>query len=275
VTATTHPVRIWRPAELRGATLLRGDLSPHSFPRHTHDETVVGFNVRGAHAFWCRGAVHEVPPGTIALVNAGEVHTGSVLGDKGWDYRAYYLSRDLLEAIGTELGLPGGRALEFGVCAVVDPPLARALFSAHEALGASDTDPLERETRALEALGGLARRHARRTGGADGSLSRQALSGVRDLLRSEYRRAIRLDELQALSGYGKFKLIRAFRTAYGLPPYELVIALRIADARRRLARGEPIARVAMAVGFADQSHLTRHFKRIIGVTPGQYARAFA
>jgi AraC-like DNA-binding protein len=271
---STRPIRIWRPAELRGATLLHGDLSRHTFPRHSHDEVVVGFNVRGAHTFWCRGGVHEVHPFTLALVNAGDVHTGSVLGSEGWDYRAFYLTRELLDAAGfdAELSAPGNQ-IEFPRCTVNDPVLTRELLAVHKLLDAPDADPLERETRGLEAIASLISRHAARRSPPRALPFRNTLGRVRDFIHAEYRRTIRLAELQEISGYGKYKLITSFRAVYGQPPYELVVALRVADARRRLARGESLASVALAVGFTDQSHLNRQFKRLVGVTPGQYSRA--
>ena len=56
-------------------------------------------------------------------------------------------------------------------------------------------------------------------------------------------------------------------TAHGF-----VTQLRVVEARRLLAEGNPAAEVAHVVGFADQSHLVRHFRAALGVTPGQYAR---
>ena len=269
-----NTIRIWQPAELPGATLLRGDLAAHTFPRHTHDEVVVGFNVRGAHTFWCHRNTHDVPPGTLALVNPGEVHTGSVLGSQVWDYRAFYLARDWLERVASDAELPSVRDLEFPLCTVRDPQTVNELCLAHDILSMPTRDALEGETRALEALVHLVQRHGAKRAPAGAIPCRKAVVPVHDLIVREYQRVIRLDELARISGYSKYKLIAAFRAAYGQPPYELVVTLRVAEARRRIARGEPIASVAAGVGFTDQSHLTRHFKRIVGVTPGQYARAF-
>ena len=273
MTTASQLIRIWQPAELPGITLLRGELAAHTFPRHTHDELVVGFNVRGAHVFWCRNATHEVPPGMLALVNPGDVHTGSVLGAHGWDYRAFYLSRDALKAIASDAERAADH-LEFARCTVWDPATVNELRRAHDAFAGNVADPFERESFALEALVNLCHRHGSRRARPAASPSRAALAPARDFITSEYRRTIRLHELEALSGLSKYKLITAFRAAYGQPPYELVVTLRVNEARYRLARGEPIASVATDVGFADQSHLTRQFKRIVGVTPGQYARAF-
>ena len=71
-----------------------------------------------------------------------------------------------------------------------------------------------------------------------------------------------------------FRLIRLFRERTGLPPHALQIAHRVKAARRMLEAGETIAQVAAATGFADQSHLHRHFQRSLGLTPAKYQRRF-
>jgi AraC-like DNA-binding protein len=70
-----------------------------------------------------------------------------------------------------------------------------------------------------------------------------------------------------------FHLIRVFRAAFGLPPYKYLEQVRIQQARRLIRHGLPLMHVVHATGFSDQSHLTRYFKRVVGVTPGSYARA--
>ena len=72
----------------------------------------------------------------------------------------------------------------------------------------------------------------------------------------------------------KFHLVRAFRSAVGLPPYEYLTYLRVSRARELLRGGALVAEVAQAVGFYDESQLHRHFRRIVGVPPGVYARSF-
>jgi AraC-like DNA-binding protein len=84
---------------------------------------------------------------------------------------------------------------------------------------------------------------------------------------------VTIDELAREAGLSAFHLIRVFRASFGLPPYRYLELVRIRHARRLIRRGWPLAQVVHATGFSDQSHLTRHFKRVVGVTPGGYARA--
>jgi len=84
-----------------------------------------------------------------------------------------------------------------------------------------------------------------------------------------------LDTLAKRAGLNRFQALRAFKQRYGLPPHAYQLCLRISHARGLLREGVPAADVAARCGFADQSHFTRHFKRINGITPVQYARNHA
>ena len=95
-----------------------------------------------------------------------------------------------------------------------------------------------------------------------------------DYLADQSERNIGLDELAAAAGIGKFRLIRLFRARTGLAPHALQLAHRIRLARRLIEAGETIAATAAAAGFADHSHLHRHFQRGLGLTPGEYQRRF-
>lgn len=84
---------------------------------------------------------------------------------------------------------------------------------------------------------------------------------------------IDLDTLASKVGLSRFQALRAFKRRYGLPPHAYQLCLRIARARTLLNAGAAPADVAAQCGFVDQSHLNRHFKRQLGVTPMQYANA--
>jgi AraC-like DNA-binding protein len=104
--------------------------------------------------------------------------------------------------------------------------------------------------------------------------TRRAIERVRRHIARRINEAISLDELAALAGLSRFHLLRAFTRHTGLPPHAYQVRLRIESACALLRSGISAAEVATRVGFADQSHLTRHFKRICRVTPGRYARLF-
>ncbi|MFL5001221.1 MAG: helix-turn-helix domain-containing protein, partial [Xanthobacteraceae bacterium] len=84
----------------------------------------------------------------------------------------------------------------------------------------------------------------------------------------------RLNGLCQVIDVSPTRLLRAFEAAYGLTPHRYQQSRRIAKARRMILAGTPLAEVASACGYADQSHLNRWFVRIHGTTPGRLRRAF-
>ena len=101
------------------------------------------------------------------------------------------------------------------------------------------------------------------------------VSRARALLDERFTETIDLEALAAYARLDKFRLCRAFREQVGMPPHAYVTHRRVARAQTLLARGMPQAEVAARVGFYDQSLLHRHFKRIVRLTPGAFARGTA
>jgi AraC-like DNA-binding protein len=101
---------------------------------------------------------------------------------------------------------------------------------------------------------------------------RGVVDRARDFLASRIESNPSLDEIGRAVGVNKFLLLRYFRRQLGTTPHAYLIQVRLEQARSFLSRGLSPADVAAVVGFADQSHLTRLFKRAIGLTPGQYSK---
>ena len=136
------------------------------------------------------------------------------------------------------------------------------------------TTRLERDEQLAEWLRALIERSSarRQTPAPLNPHDDNALRLACDYLGDQSERNVGLDELAAAAGIGKFRLIRLFRERTGLAPHALLVAHRVRKARRLLEAGETIAATAAASGFADQSHLHRHFQRTLGITPGEYQR---
>jgi AraC-like DNA-binding protein len=137
----------------------------------------------------------------------------------------------------------------------------------------SGADSLATQTLILSALSRLIRRHAdnriplRPLGNEIAAVKR-----AREYLTENFSKNISLESLAQIAYLSPFHLLRAFRKAIGLPPHEYLINLRIEHAKQLLTQGRAIADAAFETGFCDQCHLNRHFKRIVGVTPGQYLK---
>ena len=268
--ATMARVCVFEPIEL-----LRARYTRQRFAPHTHDEYVFGVIESGAALTFFRGREDVHAAGCVITFAPHEVHTGAPATEEGWGYRMLYPSEALVRFVAREAT---GRdfAPVFDVSSVQDPRFAERVRAMHVVLE-NDADRLRKECALLETLGELVLHHAAasRSGCLTPTAPRTtaALCRVRDLLETEYSRTVTIGELAREAGLSTFHLIRVFRAAFGLPPYKYLEQVRIQQARRLIRHGFPLTHVVHATGFSDQSHLTRYFKRIVGVTPGRYARA--
>lgn len=258
-------VKFWRSPQ-RDLELLHARYITHSFSRHTHDTYAIGVIEQGAEAFAYRGGTHVATAGSIVTIHPGEVHTGYAAdAAQGWTYRMLYPSVEILRtAIDSRQDLPF-----FPQPVIHDPPIARLILRLHRALEGNSR--LEQDDRLLWTMAQLVSRHA-----ADcRSLPRvgketQPIQQVRNYLEAHCAENLSLEQLASIANLSPFYLIRAFRRQVGMPPHGYLNQVRLDRARQLLAQGQPIASVAQLTGFSDQSHLTRQFKRMLGVTPGQY-----
>ncbi len=265
--------RIWRPAVLGEPELLHATFVTHRFPRHTHDGYGFGVIERGALGFRYRGEEVVAPAGAINLVIPDEPHTGQAAGDAGWTYRMFYVRADVMawasrELVGPAAGLPFFRP---GV--VVDPSLAARLVALHRELEQGGSPRLMLESDLLALLAALIRRHASQRPGELPTLhAPRPLERVREYIHTHFAGDIRLERIASLAGLSPWHVSRGFTRAFGVPPHAYQVQMRVREARRLLSRGRTVAETAAATGFTDQSHLTRHFKRLTGVTPGRYRK---
>jgi AraC-like DNA-binding protein len=245
--------------------LLTADFRRHTYAPHAHDEYTIGVCVGGTEVIDYRGGRIRTGPGTIVVLDPGEMHTGGPgNATDGYAYRALYAEPSLL-ADGTLGGLP-----HFREPLLDDPELAAALRRAHNRLSACP-DPLEAESVLPWLLTALALRHSTARSSPDeipgaGAIART----VRDRLADELTAPPPLAGLAAELGLSRYQLLRAFRTTMGIPPYAWLAQYRVHRARTLLEAGLRPAEVAGLGGVADQAHQTRWFRRVLGVTPAAY-----
>ncbi|MEU9338930.1 AraC family transcriptional regulator [Streptomyces sp. NPDC048290] len=245
--------------------LLTASFDRHVYAPHAHDEYTIGVTVGGLEVIDYRGARVVSGPGNIVVLAPGETHTGGPADRAGYAYRALYAPPALLTD-----DLPGGTLPDFRAAVLDDPELARALRLTHADLIACP-DPLETESRLPWLLAALTHRHSTvRPRPAPAPAATAIAVAVRDRLADDLLSPPSLAALAADLHLSRYQLLRAFRTAMGLPPYAWLAQHRVGRARVLLERGLRPAEVAPLVGFADQAHMTRWFRRVLGVTPAAY-----
>lgn len=108
--------------------------------------------------------------------------------------------------------------------------------------------------------------------GSGGRLARDVLRAVEEYIHAHLDQNIALSDLAAVAQLSEFHFARLFKQTTGLPPHQYVIYQRVERAKRLIAAGRlSLAQIASEVGFSDQSQLTRHFKRLVGVTPKRFS----
>ena len=225
--------------------------------------------VAGGFDGWYRGQVRTHVAGALKLNEPGEVHR-AVRVHAPFTLQGAAFAPELVAAAADAMGLRGAphfKAIGFAPGARA----ARLAFAMHDALVREDATEIERATLVAETLGELV---DPRPNTPPAGRAPRAVRRARAFLHEALAEKITLDDVAARAALDKFHLVRAFRAEVGLPPYEYLTYLRIWRARELLRRGLRVAEAAQEVGFYDESQLHRHFRRIVGVPPGVYARSF-
>ena len=249
--------------------------SARHYGRHWHATLGVGWVEQGAQRSASGRGMVEAQAGDLISSNPGEVHDGEPLGGGTRRWQMLYLEP---EAAADGLGLASTGALDLARPVFQDPPLRAALqrlfsqLAAWRQAGMEGAEALacgEALATVMAALG----RHAGTPRRPHAEPAAGPLTIVRERLADDLLHAPTLDELAALAGCSRFQLLRRFQQLHGLPPHAWLLQQRLERARQLIRQGHGLAQAAADAGFADQSHLTRHFSRQFGYTPGAWRAA--
>ncbi|MFJ3417190.1 MULTISPECIES: AraC family transcriptional regulator [unclassified Streptomyces] len=254
-------VSAWRPRIPGVVEVFHAHFTEYAYPMHVHDAWTLLIVDDGAVRYDLDRHEHGTPHDTVSLLPPHVPHNGSPATPHGFRKRVLYLDGTHLpdDLIGSAVDSPDLR----------DPELRLRVGQLHTALD-HPGDELEAESR----LSLIAERlHAHlRPSTAPTPFAPTLARDLRELLDERVTEGIALDEAARLVHAHPAHLVRAFSGAYGIAPHQYLMSRRVDHARRLLLEGRPPGEVATATGFYDQSHLTRHFRKLVGVTPGRYSR---
>lgn len=235
-----------------------------AYAMHRHDTYAIGRTLAGVQSFNYRRGRRDSLPGHTMVLHPDEAHDGQAGTDEGFRYRMIYVQPALFQDV------LGGQALPFlegGV--TTDPRVAKAAEILLQRVG-HVFEPLEQSDALAELVHALAvvSGRSRARGKGDYSAARRA----RDFLHANFARVVTLDEVEVATGRDRWSLSHDFRMFYGTSPYRYLTMRRLDAVRRLLLSGTSLASAAAEAGFADQSHMTRHFLKAYGHTPGRWLR---
>ncbi len=254
-------VKAWRPNVPGVSEVLHAYFPDHAYPLHTHDTWTLLLVDTGAVRYDLERQEHAALRSRVTLLPPGVPHDGRAATAEGFRKRVAYLDADLLDVrrIGRAVDHPGW----------VDQVLRQESHLLHEALR-HPGEEFEAEVRLTLVTDRLNRHLADMEEPAARSDNALAVR-LQELLDAHVVEGISLATAATMLGAHPTHLVRSFRRTVGIPPHRYLTGRRVDRARSLLLAGRRPAEVAVEVGFHDQAHLTRHFKRMLGVTPGVFA----
>ena len=243
------------------------------FTRHAHERFAVGVIEAGALGFYYRGESVVAPAGAINLANPDEPHTGHAAAPQGWTYRMFYFDAEHLRDAVVQMADRPCAVPRFAAGVIHDDGLACQIRSLHQALEQNGASRLEMRSRFMAMLVTMIQRHSdappyQRPIGREP----RAVRRTREYIHAHYSEDVSIDCLASIACLSPYHFMRVFTRNVGLPPHTYLLQTRVRQARAMLQVGQSPAAAAQAAGFFDQSHFTRHFKCLTGMTPGKYRR---
>jgi AraC-like DNA-binding protein len=259
----TASVRAWKPAIPGVREVLHASFTDHAYPPHTHDAWTLFIVDDGAVRYDLGRHGRFAHPSMISVLPPHVVHDGRSAASGGYRKRVIYLEPEVLgeSMVGRSVDAPG----------LADPRLYQDLSAVHDAMTCVD-DALEAETRLAFVTERIRGWFKVEEGHPKAEPRPDDAEALRAFLDDHLFETVTLAAASDSVGARSTQLARSFRATFGISPHAYVVGRRLDAARDRILDGQPLADVAATVGFYDQAHLTRRFKRFLSVTPGRFAR---
>lgn len=260
--------------DLYNLELIRATNVAHSLSRHTHSVLCIGVIEKGVREFFCRGTNHISAAGNVIVINPGDVHTCKSFRGNSYSYRMLCLNEATVRK--AFLKITGfHREFPYINISIIDSNLLfKMIVNLCDTL-CDGTTTLEKESLFLDVMAAVFLSYGTsppKIAKNSNKKDYRAVNTIREYLEENFSKNITSAELSHLTGLSTFYLNRVFSNTVGLPPHEFLNTVRIKNAKAMLAAGKKITDTAFESGFLDQSHFYKNFKKVVGITPGQYVR---
>lgn len=263
--------RLHKLKHVHGIELFEANESKQTFTKHSHCEFAIGSIIHGVGGYWCRGTHHVLPRHTLTLMNPNESHTGYAVGDI-LQYKMLYVSeesvRSLLD-INTLRGFSEISSTDLGQeTAVVLLELADLLNKGGKSVPAA---AMRIEEMLTSLLARVFQRHGQqelRPPGREPQAVRRIADRINEHVTSCHAEGLTIADLAGEVGLHPNYMIQSFSAARGISPHAYLLSLKICRSKTMIAQGMSPLDAALDLGFYDQSHFIRLFRKMVGITPG-------
>ncbi|MCA0935500.1 AraC family transcriptional regulator [Vibrio alginolyticus] len=238
------------------------------YGKHTHDEFSVG-SVDGGHSvYFNTNTETQIGTGSLVIVNPRDVHSCNPALDSEWSYKMLYVCPKWLGNIQSmTVHNPSKNFIPFAQIHTDDPTLYCQFQSLVRSI-ITNTDSMKIEEESIMFFSHLFRETM--TGVLNKPAPKINVVKAYRYLCDNFKKSISVKDIALNSGVSEYHLIHAFRKSYGITPHAMQISMRVNEAKALLKKGQDIASVANELGFNDQSHFHRNFKKLVAATPAEY-----
>lgn len=271
--AVSKVYMVKRPRSVEGvAEMARGDVESGSggHPQHWHSEWQLVAVTKGDGWVRVAGTKHRTPGGSLFLIPPEAVHSNDVLDD-GCQFRSMLLDHNLVEEVLSAHGLQMRRQQLCGQPVWQTPtPRFEAL---HHGLEHGQSN-LQLEGELVNWLTTFVMKATRQSESQPRAVAHPAARRAKECIWSRAEESLSLTELATEVGLSRFELTRQFKHAFGMPPHAWQLQVRVERSKALLKEGVSAGETALRLGFADQAHFSRVFRKATGYTPARFGAEF-
>jgi AraC-like DNA-binding protein len=258
-------IRYYRPQP--DISLIDASYQAFAFQRHYHLDFHIGLITAGVQRFRYRGQSYTAGAGELVLMPPDELHDGEAQLEQGYQVNVFAMEPHWLAQL-ADMSDPSG-LIHFNQLVVKDANVFAFLRQLHRLLRQSQLSQLAQDCLPLEGFHLLFERYAAQASLSPNKLGKQNMAELKAYLLAHLDQPVRLQSLAELCDLTPTQLQRHFKATTGLTPYAWFSQLRLEQGMKHLQAGLSPVEVAHAVGYYDQAHFCKAFKRQYGVPPSQ------
>ncbi len=240
---------------------------------HSHEEFSFGVIDAGTSLYINNDISYTIKAGDTVTINPGEVHSCNPKQGQ-WSYRMLFINSEWIGQLQCDmLGHKLPNFQPFINHYETDPAYFKDFDQLFKQL-MNQTNVLKAETLLIEFLERCFHADRLQHRSDKPSHDTHRLTKVKELICEQLEQQFSLDDLAEQAGLSRYHFLRCFKQQFGLSPHAFLLDKRIQKAKRLLQIGNSILDTSLALGFNDQSHFQRNFKKRVAVTPKQYQDFF-
>lgn len=240
------------------------------YGKHTHEEFSIGSVDGGNSVYFNNNIEMPISEGSLVIVNPLSVHSCNPVTGTNWSYTMLYVCPKWLAYVQSmTVGTPSKSFIPFSQIHTNDPWFYEQFQSLVRSILAN-IDFMKIEEESIMFFSRLF--HETSAKELNKPAAKRNIETAHKYISDHFKESISVKDIALHSGLSEYHLIHAFKKSYGITPHAMQVTMRINEAKALLKKGQAIASIAHDLGFNDQSHFHRNFKRLVAATPAEYRK---